>query len=544
MVKSRIIYLTIFLSCIFCFLRISMVFGDDGNIMVLPVSQATASTKNIINNSIFALPEKHDDSQPSDFTLIKPLFWSFGRGETIFDSRFMVSQPDSRGVRSIGIVGGNDRRGRWKTTIPGCEQGEIYRFSADFIRDDRSKSNAYAEVSIWGQSYLLNNHRVVGRFQELSRDVVCPENIEDSDRLFSFSNFYPKATLWMRNPKLIKKEKKSVEIQEPPESSFFPLGVYGAGTEDFPEIREYGLNSVVISLNEPNVIACLAQEMNCTFSVPREPEKLLIKLKELEHLLKQRIFSFYLNDEPGIHSFPTWKAEELQRIIKDRFPESFTNMAIVRPQVIPDYQEAADYFMLDQYPVPNMPMTWLSDSMDEAASYVGRNRLQAVIQAFGGGEFEAGGWPRLPTFEEMNCLAYLAVIHGARGLYFYTYPAIASTDKSLEDFQRVIRRLNSMRSWLIQENEQEPVQIRMISDNRYDPQGNAAVHCVRKLQHNTQMLVCTNTIRTYVEAAISIAPNSNAQWQEYYSGETFYVFENELYNRFDPLEVKVLLEKK
>jgi hypothetical protein len=40
--------------------------------------------------------------------------------------------------------------------------------------------------------------------------------------------------------------------------------------------------------------------------------------------------------------------------------------------------------MLDQYPVPNMPMSWLSDSMDEAALHVGRAWLQSVIQAFDG----------------------------------------------------------------------------------------------------------------------------------------------------------------
>ncbi len=95
----------------------------------------------------------------------------------------------------------------------------------------------------------------------------------------------------------------------------------------------------------------------------------------------------------------------------------FTNMAISRSQVVPEYQDGADYFMLDQYPVPNMPMTWLSDSMDHAAEYVGRDRLQAVVQAFGGEKYSNSGWPRLPTFEEMACLSYLAIVHGSRGLY-------------------------------------------------------------------------------------------------------------------------------
>jgi hypothetical protein len=62
-------------------------------------------------------------------------------------------------------------------------------------------------------------------------------------------------------------------------------------------------------------------------------------------------------------SFSEGQAEDIQKIIKERFPNAVTNMAIVRPQVIPFYEKGADYFMLDQYPVPNMPMSWLSNSL-------------------------------------------------------------------------------------------------------------------------------------------------------------------------------------
>jgi hypothetical protein len=42
-------------------------------------------------------------------------------------------------------------------------------------------------------------------------------------------------------------------------------------------------------------------------------------------------------------------------------------MAVIRPGNCRDYLDAADFFMMDQYPVPNMPMTWLSDSIERAS---------------------------------------------------------------------------------------------------------------------------------------------------------------------------------
>jgi hypothetical protein len=200
--------------------------------------------------------------------------------------------------------------------------------------------------------------------------------------------------------------------------------------------------------------------------------------------------------------------------------------------------------MLDQYPVPNMPMTWLSDSMDEAAGYVGRNRLQSVIQAFGGEQYSSSGWPRLPTFAEMNCLSFLSIIHGSRGLYFYTFPSIMATAEGRADFSLLIGRLNSLRSWLQIVNDEKPVEVKMTSVYQVDPKGQPAVHCTTKEQFHTQLLICANTINTSVEAEIGVAEDRQHSWRDYYTGVPYAVVDKTILTRFSPLEVKVLLEKR
>ena len=496
--------------------------------------------ENLIPNSQFEL----NALQASGSGTRQPLKWERNGNASHSENSYFVSAPDENGNRSIGMIGRRGKSISWQTHLPNCVPRQIYRFTGMFYRHDRSDSKAYPSVGAWGSTRVLNTHRMVGTFQELSADFTCPEHGGEENDTFVFKASAPDTTFWLGGPQLVRKDSNHINVQQPPEQFFFPVGLYGVNAGNMREAQASGVNSGVVSFDPSNVQACIDNDLHCTLSVPREPEKLYILLDKLAPLLTLGDFSFYVNDEPGIHSFPIWQAVDIQRILKNRFPNSFTNMAIVRPQVILDYQAGADYFMMDQYPIPNMPMTWLSDSLDSAASIVGENRLQAVIQAFGGDQFTDGGWPRPPSYEEMNCLVYLAIVHGARGLYFFTYPSISSTVKSMDDFQKVIRRLNSMRSWLLQVNEPTRPQVTMISENRYDEKGRAAVHCSLKQQHGTKMMICVNTIRTFVEAEIVVPEPSAEEWQDYFNGTDYTSMGGTLKSWFDPYEVKVLFERR
>ena len=261
--------------------------------------------------------------------------------------------------------------------------------------------------------------------------------------------------------------------------------------------------------------------------------------------------AFYVNDEPGIWSFPINRANDINQLIKERFPMCATCMAVVRPRVCRDYRWSADYFMLDQYPVPFMPMTWLSDCMGECTEQLrsprtevsrqklkakraesekvgriegkkvtpvehphvpssgatgqaergpdstgqggleGQNRLAAVIQAFGGKQWEDVGWPRLPTEREMECLAFLSVVHGSRAIFFYTYGIMGKTEEGRQALGRVVGRLNQVYPWLVVENSREQVKVEMLPENRFDPKGRPAVHGCWKRKGNGRIVDCS-----------------------------------------------------
>jgi hypothetical protein len=504
------------------------------------ISLPSSASANLIQNPGFSVPIQSEGPSTDGITQA-PAGWFIAAGGMVHDSRFWLSARNTGTNTAIGITGGQDRQGKWNTVLPACKPGDRYLFKAGFYRHDLADPEAYPEISIWGKTFRLNTLRMVQRFQPLHVEMTCPQTIPAKNRIFSFINMYSNVTFWMRNPSLMKRKKHPNDRQVPPKIDYFPIGVYGATGENLKQIKESGLNSVIIGLNKQSIEACHEQNIHCTFSVPRDPEKLIEELDRLETLLKRGNFSFYVNDEPGIHSFPSEKAAALQRILKSRFPTSFTAMAIVRPQVIPDYQEGADYFMLDQYPIPHMPMIWLSESMDEGAGFVGRNRLQSVIQAFGGQGSAKAGWPRLPTFAEMNCLTFLSIIHGSRGVYFFSFPDISASQAGKEDLERVVNRLNGLHSWLYLINEERRPKVTMVSRYGSDPAGHPAVHCAWKRRNGTRLLLCVNTIRTSVVAEIT-CPAEDIRWRDYYSYKRYYTVDKKVHIRFLPLEVQILIE--
>ncbi len=86
------------------------------------------------------------------------------------------------------------------------------------------------------------------------------------------------------------------------------------------------------------------------------------------------------------------------------------------------FMDSLDIAMADPYPIPNTPVTDVSDTCDEILEVCdGTQPLWIVPQAFGGGEW----WSREPTPAEERVMSYLALIHGATGLqYFVRRPEV------------------------------------------------------------------------------------------------------------------------
>jgi hypothetical protein len=491
------------------------------------------------------------------FKGIRPEMWSemgeFRKLENSIPYPKTLEAQETHRLEPIEVKTETDEEAEWSVLLPACEPGAEYVFRADFFREGW-RNGVYPSVSFWGEEYLVNTHLKAKVFQPIRVNVACPEEI--SDPYFRFKNNNRGTAFEMVGPSL-KREYRFVPEPTVPlkkgffEGEFFPIGVYGAALDNIEAIKRLALNTVVLSGSgkrlRDQVEKCHEVGLRYVISVPRDPDRLPVFLDEISEYVRPYDLAFYANDEPGIWSFPINKADDINRLIKGRFPKCATCMAVVRPQVCGDYRWAADFFMLDQYPVPFMPMTWLSDCMGECAQRIaqsagrreqgaesrahsvkglegkkvrglegekrrkahglrgeGGGRLAAVVQAFGGKEYEDIGWPRLPTWREMDCLAFLSVVHGSRAVFFFTYGIMGETEEGRQKLGRVVGRLNRIYPWLLIENQSGKVQVEMLSENRFDPKGRPSVHCCLKRKGGEALLIAVNTVGTGVEAAIGV----------------------------------------
>ena len=465
--------------------------------------------------------------------------------------------------RCIGITGSRDRAGEWQCPLPDCEPGEEYVFTGRLYRD-KWENGIYPEISLWGQEFYLNNHWLARTFQPIRLYVTCPER--PYEHTFRFLNHNPGKTFWLTQPHLALNHhfREPSKHEESNRSSFykkfFPIGVFGAGMGNLDEIKKLSINTVLIGGSgeglKKTVLKCHQLGLKYVLAVPRDPERLPVFLNNIAEYVIPNDVAFYINDEPGIHSFPINRANDINRLIKERFPQASTCMAVVRAQVCRDYLKASDFFMLDQYPVPYMPMTWLSDSMDQAGNDAGRDRLASIIQAFGGKKWADWGWPRSPTWQEMDCLAFLSIVHGSRGIFFFTFKEIGKTEEGRQRLRRVVERLNKVYPWLMEKNLEKRVNIEMVSASRVDPGGRQAIHCCLKKKKDKALLIAVNTIGTYVEAVIRFGDSEAApdeiigttfhragKVREIFSGLCYPVGRDGLRAKFGPYETKVFVSE-
>jgi hypothetical protein len=449
--------------------------------------------------------------------ITEPVIAKSPKGDAAIPSAGMIKSAETLDAKmarpstanAVGATGSRDGVFAWSAEIPACKPGEEYLFTGFFYRDHWDNLS-YPKVSAWGEIFELDNHVfLLKSFQPLRAHIACPPGTAEG--MFRFINDTPDQTFWMAKPSLVKKEPSPHAADTAAQlfTGFFPIGVWGANRNNLEQIKSLGINTVLLRDEgaelRQTVRRCRELALRFVLSVPQEPERLRIYLDGLADLkLTEHEAAFYVEDEPELRSVPVGRTHDVRRMIRDRFPKIAACMAVVRPQACRDYVDAADFFMMDQYPVPFRPMTLLSDSMDRAAQDTGRERLLSIVQAFGGGDEAAVGRTRWPTWEEMDCLAFLSVIHGSRGIFFFSFSDMGRNEDGRERLARVAGRLNAVYPWLGVPNEKAPVGVTMLSDWRVDPKGRPAVQAAFKTKNGERLLIAVNTIGHRVSAELTL----------------------------------------
>jgi hypothetical protein len=208
----------------------------------------------------------------------------------------------------------------------------------------------------------------------------------------------------------------------------FPLMIYDAFKEDFPEMAKLGFNIVY-----PRSPDSTFMEFN-----PRDAKDIATMHDYLESAANNNIgISFgtktrailEFRDKPGLSLW--YGADEpwghLQRLI-----DNYNRVKLFAPNApvfivqnnrtrFQETAEGADILACDPYPIPSVSLRDVVDATKSAIAAVGGLKPVWTILP----QYQS----KRPTEQELRCMAYLAIVSGANGLGIYAWDMRNSTTK-------------------------------------------------------------------------------------------------------------------
>jgi hypothetical protein len=260
---------------------------------------------------------------------------------------------------------------------------------------------------------------------------------------------------------------RNVQPQERNEV-FFPIGIFSANPPDaLKELKDIGFNTVqtyrISSVKELNTYL-KAVKANGLKALVYPGMRIDIKqqstdtyskmLNEMwpQILNESSVLAWYLADEPEHLKVLPEQIKAFENEIKALDALHPTALA-TGPNYYQKYKDIGDVLIVDPYPIPISPVSEVSDTLEKAKKVVGSSKpIWAVIQAYDRGLVEAKvrsmklKRDTTPTFEEINCMTYLAIVHGAKGIFFYTFNETGYKIKDhpalWNDIQKIVAGLN------------------------------------------------------------------------------------------------------
>jgi len=205
----------------------------------------------------------------------------------------------------------------------------------------------------------------------------------------------------------------------------FPLGIYAApaSLDGLPAIP---FDSVAFGTRDPGRLqvalqTCRRLGLQALASPPTggadAAQRLAHEFPELRW--------WYVADEPEGHQTPPTDLMRQRLQLGGVTPSLPSAIALLRSWRAGDYAPAVDVIMVDPYPIPFDPIARLARCIEEARALAGPDKaIWAVIQGFAWKDIYTGPDPSIsgcaPTEDEIRALAYLALVHRVRGLFFFS----------------------------------------------------------------------------------------------------------------------------
>lgn len=232
----------------------------------------------------------------------------------------------------------------------------------------------------------------------------------------------------------------------------FPIGLFNVNDPALlKRVREAGFDHV-FAVGTPEQIDAVAREarrqgLQVVAAADTSLDAATVK--------RWPLAAWYLQDEPDVNNVSPEQLEAVARRVRawDPRPQTFT---VGSGSEAGRYGAVADIFMLDWYPVPHLALDSVADQIDTAVRYLPKGKpLWFVVQAFDWRDDNPKNpIGRFPKHEEIRFMSWLAIMHGAKGLFFFRllrpnqttlfefpefWGAVERVSRELKSFQPVLK---------------------------------------------------------------------------------------------------------
>ena len=228
---------------------------------------------------------------------------------------------------------------------------------------------------------------------------------------------------------------------------FFLLGTYHIGAEDFKKAKEMGFNCITSPIYGGGQKELTPEQLSWHNSAYKEGLWVITELSEYiregrrnfgeakaivsQLRLHPATIAHYVIDEPLGCGISVEKVRDFCQLVKEVDPEHITFVNEV-PGAVVNYAGIGDATGTDPYPIgaeTPKSLAWVGEAVESAVKASKGKPVWAVIQAHR--QPPPNSQNRYPTPEELRCMSYLALNHGAKGILFYAWGDVYQTEKGI-----------------------------------------------------------------------------------------------------------------
>lgn len=196
---------------------------------------------------------------------------------------------------------------------------------------------------------------------------------------------------------------------------FFARGLYHVKQEDYELVKAQGFNAV--QCPAPNVPAAEAAGLKAGVQLYASgrpgDERWCAAMDSVVD--NDCVFSWWIQDEPGASAPVVEMLADAYMYIRTHDPNRPAYTCLNNPNAYEVSAPQTDIVAADVYPIGRGRITTIADTLDHARKVIPGHVMYFIGQVW--------PWPNGPlvTPAQHRCMTYLALAHGARGLFWYSF---------------------------------------------------------------------------------------------------------------------------